>query len=493
MQKSTLPDPSFNRARWLLSGTVAVAIGAALVFSVAQTPPVKTYAAANVLVAAGSPWKYLDNGTDPGATWATPGFNDTAWASGAAPLGFGDVGTPLGTTVNGGPEGNRYITTYFRQSFTVTNPSYVQLTLNLRRDDGAVVYLNGNEIARSNMPVGPVVSTTLAATTVDGVDETTFFGFSLPTTGLITGTNVLAVEVHQAAITSSDLVFDLSLLGEDTTPTTTPTSTPTNTATTTATPTNTPTPPPFGTTTLVAAGSAWRYLDDRSDQGTAWLASGFNDATWASGAAPLGYGDPVSTTINGGPPNDRIITTYFRKTFTVTNPSAYTALTLNLRRDDGAIVYLNGVEVARSNMPAGAVTTQTLASTAVGGDDETTFFPFSVPVSNLQAGLNVLAVRLHQASSDTSDAVFDLSLVATNVGTTATPTPTTTPTQTPTATGTLPTPTPTPTATATGTSPTTTPTPTQTPTPTSTSIPTPTGSVTPDPLPNKSYLPIINR
>lgn len=67
--------------------------------------------------------------------------------------------------------------------------------------------------------------------------------------------------------------------------------------------------------TLVPAGSVWKYLDNGTDQGTAWRGTGFDDSAWASGPAPLGYGDPVSTTVNYGPdPNNKYITTYFRKT-----------------------------------------------------------------------------------------------------------------------------------------------------------------------------------
>ena len=45
------------------------------------------------------------------------------------------------------------------------------------------------------------------------------------------------------------------------------------------------------TTTLISNGSSWKYLDDGSNQGTAWYGTGFNDASWASGNAELGYGD----------------------------------------------------------------------------------------------------------------------------------------------------------------------------------------------------------
>jgi hypothetical protein len=73
------------------------------------------------------------------------------------------------------------------------------LTASIIRDDGAVVYINGVEVARSNMPTGPITRTTLASAAVDGVAETTandavIADFSM----LVAGTNVVAVEVREA-------------------------------------------------------------------------------------------------------------------------------------------------------------------------------------------------------------------------------------------------------------------------------------------------------
>lgn len=162
---------------------------------------------------------------------------------------------------------------------------------------------------------------------------------------------------------------------------------------------------------LVAAGSTWKYLDDGTNQGSAWQATSFNDSSWSSGPAQLGYGDgDEATVVNGGPTNAHFITTYFRRTFTVANPAAYADLTLTLLRDDGAVVYLNGTELQRSNMPTGAITNNTVASTAISGADESTFQSFTLPTTLLQTGNNTLAVELHQSGATSSDVSFDLSL-----------------------------------------------------------------------------------
>src|SRR5881628_1979597 len=114
--------------------------------------------------------------------------------------------------------------------------------------------------------------------------------------------------------------------------------------------------------TLVQTGAVWRYLDNGSNQGTNWIAPGFNDAGWTNGPAELGYGDgDEATVVNGGPTTNRFITTYFRHRFAVTNAQDITGLHVRLLRDDGGVVYLNGQEIFRSNMPEGPISYQTVA------------------------------------------------------------------------------------------------------------------------------------
>jgi len=170
----------------------------------------------------------------------------------------------------------------------------------------------------------------------------------------------------------------------------------------------------FAQTTLVARGAAWKYLDNGSNQGAAWAAAAFDDSTWAAGNAQLGYGDGDEATIvgYGADANNKYITTYFRKSFTVTNPANFNSLKLDILRDDGAVVYLNGAEVYRTNMPAGAVGYQTLASTAISGAEETTtFLQTSIGSNLLVAGTNVLSVEIHQSGGTSSDISFDFDLI----------------------------------------------------------------------------------
>jgi uncharacterized repeat protein (TIGR01451 family) len=165
------------------------------------------------LVAAGSVWRYRDDGSNFGAVWSGQNYDDSNWKSGPAKLGYGEGDEA--TVVSYGPNPtNRYVTTYFRQSFLVDNPSdFASLLLRLKRDDGAIVYLNGAEVFRSNMPTGAVSSVTFAASQTVGADETNFFTTTLSSNLLVSGVNLLAVEVHQDSPTSDDLSFDLELDG----------------------------------------------------------------------------------------------------------------------------------------------------------------------------------------------------------------------------------------------------------------------------------------
>jgi len=169
------------------------------------------------------------------------------------------------------------------------------------------------------------------------------------------------------------------------------------------------------TTLLVPAGSTWRYLDDGFDPGAAWRQIDYDDSAWAVGAAQLGYGDGDEATVvsYGHDPDDKHITTYFRHTFCAANASVLDSLGLFVLRDDGAVVYLNGAEIYRANLPAGDIQHETLASSTVGGNEESTFFPVSVDTLLLTAGLNVLAVEIHQAAVTSSDISFDLELLGT--------------------------------------------------------------------------------
>jgi hypothetical protein len=188
------------------------------VVSVLVTNP----ANATVIVPNGSTWRYFNTTSAPAVQgaieWFQSGFDASAWAAGAGEIGGGDanhnadVNNPETTLIDIGAS-SRYLTVYFRHEFTVANPSrYNNLLVRLLRDDGAVVYLNGNPVYTNTMTAGPFSYTnTASAVTDDGI---VYHVASVDPTNLVAGLNLLAVEVHQDSATSSDLSFDLMLWGE---------------------------------------------------------------------------------------------------------------------------------------------------------------------------------------------------------------------------------------------------------------------------------------
>ena len=271
------------------------------------------------LITRGSSWKYLDDGSNQGTAWRNREFNDDSWNEGNAELGYGD-GDETTLLNEVADNGNRIRTFYFRKEFHLDEVHSVgQLSLDLKYDDGAAVYLNGVELIRQNL-ANNAGSRDLATASND--DENTYVNFVVPADALTAGRNVLAVEVHQRRDSSSDVSFDLAL----------------RTA-----------PQVRDELFVISRRSQWRYLDDGSDQGTAWTAVNHNDATWRVGNAELGYGDGDEATVvdENGTDGSRTRTFYFRKSFSLSDPNRFASSQIRLKFDDGAAVYVNGVEIIR--------------------------------------------------------------------------------------------------------------------------------------------------
>lgn len=161
--------------------------------------------------------------------------------------------------------------------------------------------------------------------------------------------------------------------------------------------------------TLVSLESDWKYNQAGVDLGTAWRSPAYNDASWSSGLS-LFYSTrsnlpaAKNTPLDLGP-----ITYYFRKVVTLTNDPAGVTLRLRAVVDDGAVVYLNGAEVYRVNMKAGAVAYTNLANNVINAS----LGPIvTLSTSNWVAGDNVIAVEVHQSSATSDDVVFGLELNA---------------------------------------------------------------------------------
>lgn len=166
---------------------------------------------------------------------------------------------------------------------------------------------------------------------------------------------------------------------------------------------------------VLPAGSTWRYLDDGSDQGTAWRAAVFDDSSWSSGATPAGYGTITGTSlvtpIDPGPDSgNRHATTYFRTTVDIADPAEIGGFTFALNLDDGAVVYVNGQEVLRDGFDPDTAVTYDKFADASG--NEGSYDTFRVPPSFFASGKNTIAVEVHQDRGNSSDLGFDLSISA---------------------------------------------------------------------------------
>jgi len=161
---------------------------------------------------------------------------------------------------------------------------------------------------------------------------------------------------------------------------------------------------------VVAAGSTWAYLDGLQVAPAGWELPGFDDAAWARGPAPLGYGDAQVTIIDDGLTDEgRALVAWFRLGFELTEGPPRAA-TLRLRADDGARVFLDGVEIARLRLPEGELSADTAASGTAVGVDEETYVEFPFDPALLGPGAHTLAADVRQANRSSSDLTFDLAL-----------------------------------------------------------------------------------
>ena len=592
-----------------------------------------------VLIAKESTWKYLDDGSNQGTAWKTTDFDDASWSEGNGKLGYGDDNnnTTLGY---GNDANNKYITTYFRKTINVNvDVNTVLFTASIVRDDGVVVYVNGKEAFRDGIPDGDITYTTLANADVSREEETTYYSYSISSDLFVQGDNIIAVEIHQTEVSSSDIGFDMELrtsvakysnveplienewttftwpynaylpeyegnvsvngrIGNSCGPTSiarvihywqhTPNGSgileardsyhgvayhcnfdslnldysnmPSSLNSTSseseykdianlmyATMTigedigigyignevyiaqdlvkyfyfkdtaqvvyrhdytkeewenifanelenerpiiivgrtvDSPEPGESGTVSghyficdgmtsdgrfyynnalqgnnrkgyvdidsmkpycahnyaiiglqpdynripefdvdttdneiesgvLIAKESTWKYLDDGSNQGTAWKTTDFDDASWSEGNGKLGYGDDNNNTTlgYGNDANNKYITTYFRKTINVNVDVNTVLFTASIVRDDGVVVYINGKEAFRDGIPDGDITYTTLANADVSREEEITYYSYSISSDLFVQGDNIIAVEIHQTEVSSSDIGFDMEL-----------------------------------------------------------------------------------
>ncbi len=171
------------------------------------------------------------------------------------------------------------------------------------------------------------------------------------------------------------------------------------------------------TVQVFSTNGTWKYYDKGGLTGSSWKTDGFNDASWSSGVAPLGYKmSGIKTTVSYGTDSQRKNpTTYFRKTFTLNAaPKATDVFQLHYLVDDGCVVWVNGQEAGRINMPQGTISYTTFSTTYAGDTPMTGILDLNAQL--FKKGNNVIAVEVHNTSYTSSDLYWDGEL-RTSVGT----------------------------------------------------------------------------
>ncbi|MGM0896330.1 MAG: fibronectin type III domain-containing protein [Bacillota bacterium] len=179
---------------------------------------------------------------------------------------------------------------------------------------------------------------------------------------------------------------------------------------------------------LLEAGSEWRYLDDGSDQKKDWLEADFDDSDWAQGAGPLGFPEdeerpelgPVETLVGyGGDETDKIALTYFRTEFEMEDVEEIGDLGyVEFGVDDAVILYLNGKEILRFNMPETGEFgfedyQEAVMDEDLGSEDRIErIYLDEEALAHLKEGENVLAAQVHQDDRFSSDLYWDMEMVA---------------------------------------------------------------------------------
>jgi len=170
----------------------------------------------------------------------------------------------------------------------------------------------------------------------------------------------------------------------------------------------------FAQKKIIKTGDEWEFYDEAISPGKNWNKSLGPAENWKIGPSPLGYGNnSIATNISfGDDPNNKHITKYFKKTFRIEDPYDHLVYKLEILRDDGIVLYLNGHEILRNNMPSGEITNDTKANSLVLSKRmENILFTKLLFPDDFNPGINTFSVSVHQGRVTSSDCLFDLELV----------------------------------------------------------------------------------
>ncbi|MDO4244209.1 MAG: fibrinogen-like YCDxxxxGGGW domain-containing protein [Actinomyces sp.] len=353
--------------------------------------PGQTDPSSPVLIDTGAQWAYSYNEGAPEAGWSATGFEDSSWPTGQTPIGYGSAAV---TTQLTPPGTSRPVTAWFRHTFTVDDPARSpSVELSYVADDGAVVYVNGVEVSRTRMGQGAVTAETRAdAAVTTGTAQASPTVVTLPSSVLVAGENVVAVETHLNYRSSPTLSFSAALTRSEAAA---------------------PSAPQDGSgdqgsrREVVPAGSQWSYRYETDAPDPLWSSTA-DVSAWATGAAPIGWGFTGVATALEVPVAQRARTVYFVREVDLGDIDEDSVLTISVPADDGVVVRVNGTEVGRERMPDGEVTHTTFASAAVSTKTATASpLVVQVPAETLVDGVNRIAVETHLNYRSSPNLSFD--------------------------------------------------------------------------------------
>ncbi|WP_243442534.1 fibrinogen-like YCDxxxxGGGW domain-containing protein [Schaalia vaccimaxillae] len=383
--------------------------------AVFQAPAVGEVDESNpVLVEDLDEWTYLWSAQTPAADWTSLGFDDSSWAQGRAPIGYGD--STLNTVIDTTQQTSRPITTYFRKTFSVADPTQIGgIELSYVADDGALVYINGTEVHRSRMDEGSVNAQTRASASVNvsqaNADRASVL---VPASLLVAGDNVIAVETHlnyRSSRTMSMQARVTKVAAQDM-----PEPEPQDTPEIEDVPEEEPAETGLETIDataldagdLIATGTHWSYWASSQAPDAAWKTD-LDVSSWSQGAAPIGWGARTVQTGLDFLSTDRPAAYYFVRDMNLGTIGSGSALSLSVLADDGAVVYVNGVEVGRERMGEGDVLHSHRAAASISyANAMKTQMIIDVPADLLVDGVNRIAVETHINYLSSPSMVFDV-------------------------------------------------------------------------------------
>lgn len=338
-----------------------------------------------LLVPDNAVWSYRFENSAPDTAWKNNGYDDSAWPTGPAPLGWVATGiaTPLAVA------GTKPLAVQYRKTFTVANPTTIaSLGITAKADDGVVVYVNGVEAGRSNMPAGTIAWNSYASSAPLS-ENTAPVTFTVSGSVLVAGINTIAAQVNSNYRSTRDSSFSLSVMATE----------------------GTQPPAPAEPQPLVADNATWNYTFENAAPDPGWQSPGFDATKWSAGQSPLGWGhSSIATTLTAV--GTKPLAVQYVHTFDLDNLATVEAVKITTRADDGIVLYVNGDEVTRHNLPSGTISWTTYA-TAAPSTPTAVANPvvLRIPVAAFNEGTNTIAAAVHSNYRSTLNSSFALSAV----------------------------------------------------------------------------------